>query len=108
MIAMAGSEGFEFPEYGSLEASRCQTRKAYDLVNSVSAKFGRSITWGGRTRFNSINRPGKLTLFFKFHGNKFAPIVEFLSEDVALLQEIKQSFPSEFSMHNVQVKEGLL
>lgn len=105
---MSVEGSFEFPKYGSLESTRRQTKKAYELVNSVSAKFGSSITWNSETRFNSINRPGKPTLFFKFHGNKFAPIVEFLSEDVALLQEIKQSFPSEFFMHDVQVKEGFL
>ena len=105
---MGESKGFEFSKYGSLEASRCQTKKAYDLVNSVTAKFGSSITWNSQTRFNSINRPGKPTLFFKFHGNKFAPIVEFLSEDLEVLGQIKQSFPSDFEMHDVEVKEGLL
>jgi hypothetical protein len=95
------------PKYGSLEATRRQSKKAYDLVNCVSIKFGSSITWNNETRFNSINRPGKPTLFFKFHSNKFVPIIEFLCEDVELLKEIKQSYPVDFVL-DVLVKEGLL
>jgi hypothetical protein len=95
------------PKYGSLEATRRQSKKAYDLVNCVSIKFGSSINWNNETRFNSINRPGKPTLFFKFHSNKFAPIVEFLGEDVELLKKIKESFPDDF-VSDVLVKEELL
>ncbi len=74
----------------------------------MCARFGSSISWNSQTRFNSIIRPGKKTLFFKFHGNKFTPIVEFLSEDFELLQEVKQAFVKNFLMHDVLVKEGLL
>ena len=95
------------PKYGSLEATRRQSKKVYDLVNCVSIKFGSSITWNNQTRFHSINRPGKPTLFFKFHSNKFVPIVEFLCEEIELLRQIKQSFPGDF-VSDVVVKEGLL
>lgn len=98
---------FATPKYSSLEATRRQAKKAYDLVNLVCIKFGSSITWNSQTRFNSINRPGKPTLFFKFHSNKFAPIVEFLCEDIELLTQIKQSFPADF-VSDIIVKEGLL
>ena len=85
-----------------------KSQKAYDLVNSISARFGCSITWNSKTRFNCINRqPGLKSIFFRFHSNKFVPYLEFLSEDVALLQEIKQSFPEDF-VSDVLVKEGLL
>ena len=78
--------GFEVPKYGSLESSRLKSQKAYDLVNSISARFGCSITWNSKTRFNIINRqPGQMTLFFRFHSNKFVPYLEFLSEDLELL-----------------------
>jgi len=99
---------FEVPKYGSLESARLKSQKAYDLVNSISARFGCSITWNSKTRFNCINRrPGIKSIFFKFHSNKFVPYLEFLSEDVAVLQEIKQSFPNDF-VSDVLVKEGLL
>ncbi len=104
---MAESKPFNFSKYGCLEATRRQTKRAYELVNSVSIKFGHSITWNRETRFNTINRPGKQPLYFKFHGNKFAPIVEFLSEDLELLQQVKLAFSNEF-YGDVEVKEGLL
>ena len=95
-------------KYGSLESARLKSQKAYDLVNSISARFGCSITWNSKTRFNCINRQlGLKSIFFRFHSNKFVPYLEFLSEDVALLQEIKQSFPNDF-VSDVIVKEGLL
>jgi hypothetical protein len=96
------------PKYGSLESARLKSQKAYDLVNSISARFGCSITWNSKTRFNSINRqPGQKVLFFRFHSNKFVPYLEFLSEDLELLRQIKQSFPDDF-VSDVIVKEGLL
>lgn len=108
-IIASNESGYTAPKYGTLEANRLQSQKAYDLINSVSARFGCSITWNSQARFNCIHRQdGKKSLFFKFHGNKFAPIVEFLSEDIELLEQIKQSFPSLFEMHDVEIKEGLL
>jgi hypothetical protein len=99
---------FEVPKYGSLESARLKSQKAYDLVNSISARFGCSITWNSKTRFNCINRqPGLKSIFFKFHSNKFVPYLEFLSEDIPVLQDIKQSFPDDF-VSDVLVKEGLL
>ena len=96
------------PKYGSLESARLKSQKAYDLVNSISSKFGCSITWNSKTRFNCINRhPDQTSIFFRFHSNKFVPYLEFLSEDIGVLQEIKQSFPNEF-VSEVLVKEGLL
>jgi hypothetical protein len=96
------------PKYGSLESARLKSQKAYDLVNSISARFGCSITWNSKTRFNSINRlQGQKSLFFRFHSNKFVPYLEFLSEDLDLLRQIKQSFPDDF-VSDVIVKEGLL
>ncbi len=101
-------QGFVPPKYGSLESARLKSKLAYDLVNQVSIKFGCSITWNSKTRFNCINRqPGQKSIFFRFHSNKFVPYLEFLSEDVAVLQEIKQSFPNDF-VSEVLVKEGLL
>ena len=35
-----------------LESARLKSQNAYDLVNSVSIKFGCSITWNSKTRFN--------------------------------------------------------
>jgi hypothetical protein len=96
------------PKFGSLESARLKSQKAYDLVNSVSSRFGCSITWNSKTRFNSINRlPDQKVLFFRFHSNKFVPYLEFLSEDPELLRQIKQSFPDDF-VSDVVVKEGLL
>ena len=96
------------PKYGSLESARLKSQKAYDLVNLISARFGCSITWNSKTRFNSINRlQGQKSLFFRFHSNKFVPYLEFLSEDLDLLGQIKQSFPDDF-VSDVIVKEGLL
>jgi hypothetical protein len=99
---------FVVPKYGSLESARLKSKVAYDLVNSVSIKFGCSITWSSKSRFNCINRqPGQKSIFFRFHSNKYVPYLEFLSEDVAVLQDIKQSFPNDF-VGDVVVKEGLL
>lgn len=99
---------FAVPKYGSLESVRLKSKAAYDLVNSVSIKFGCSITWNSKARFNCINRqPGQKPLYFKFHSNKFVPYVEFLSEDIAVLQEIKQSFQGDF-VSEVAIREGLL
>jgi len=99
---------FTLPKCATLESVRLKSKAAYDLVNSVSIKFGCSITWNSRTRFNIINRePGQKSLFFRFHSNKFVPYIEFLSEDIGVLQEIKQSFPNDF-VSDVIVKEGLL
>jgi len=99
---------YSCPKYGSLESVRLKSKMAYDLVNSVSIKFGSSITWNSKTRFNCINRqPGKKSIYFRFHSNKFVPYLEFMSEDVAVLQEIKQSFSDDF-VSEVVVKEGLL
>jgi hypothetical protein len=96
------------PKYATLETARLKSKAAYDLVNQVSIKFGYSITWNSRTRFNIINRqPGLKSLFFRFHSNKFVPYLEFLSEDIGVLQEIKQSFPDDF-VSEVVVREGLL
>ena len=96
------------PKYGTLETARLRSKLAYELVNKVSIKFGCSITWNSKSRFNIINRqPGLKSLFFRFHSNVFAPYIEFLSEDLMVLQEIKQSFPDDF-VFSVQVKEGLL
>jgi hypothetical protein len=96
------------PKYGSLESDRLKSKMAYDLVNSVSIKFGCSITWNSKTRFNIINRQiGQKSLFFHFHSNKFVPYLEFLSEDIQVLQEIKQSFPKDF-VSDVVVRKGLL
>ena len=101
-------QGFTPPKYGSLESVRLKSQKAYDLVNSISTKFGCSLTWNSKTRFNIINRqPGQKSLFFRFHSNKFVPYLEFLSEDIGVLQEIKQSFPDDF-VSEVVVREGLL
>jgi len=95
-------------KYGCLESARLKSKLAYDLVNQVSIKFGCSITWNSKTRFNIINRqPGQKSLFFRFHSNKFVPYLEFLSEDIGVLQEIKQSFPDDF-VSDVVVREGLL
>jgi hypothetical protein len=92
----------------TLETARLKSKAAYDLVNSVSIKFGCSITWNSKTRFNIINRqPDLKSIFFRFHSNKFVPYLEFLSEDVMVLQEIKQSFPNDF-VSDVVVKECLL
>jgi len=105
---LSADRGFEVTKYGSLESARLRSQKAYDLVNSICARFGCSISWNSKTRFNSINRqPGLKSIFFKFHSNKFVPYLEFLSEDVAVLKEIKQSFPNDF-VFCVAVKEGLL
>ncbi|HLN89943.1 MAG TPA: hypothetical protein VK253_07745, partial [Candidatus Binatia bacterium] len=94
--------------YGSLESARLKSQKAYDLVNSISIRFGNSITWNSKTRFSHINRqPGQKSLFFRFHSNKFVPYLEFLSEDLELLTQIKQSFPADF-VGEVIVKEGIL
>ena len=99
---------FTAPKYGSLESARLKSKLAYDLINQISVKFGCSITWNSKTRFNFINRqPTQKTLFFRFHSNKFVPYLEFLSEDIQVLQEIKQSFPEAF-VSEVIVKEGLL
>ena len=96
------------PKCATLESVRLKSKAAYDLVNSVSIKFGCSITWNSKTRFNVINRQSGLkSLFFRFHSNKFVPYLEFLSEDIMVLQEIKQSFPDDF-VSEVVVKEGLL
>jgi hypothetical protein len=96
------------PKCATLETARLKSKAAYDLVNSVSIKFGCSITWNSKTRFNCINRqPGQKSIFFRFHSNNYVPYLEFLSEDVAVLQEIKQSFPGDF-VGDVAVKEGLL
>jgi len=106
-MAMA-EQGFVPPKYGSLESARLKSKLAYDLVNSVSIRFGCSITWNSKARFNCINRqPGQKPLYFKFHSNKFVPYVEFLSEDIAVLQEIKQSFQGDF-VSDVAIREGLL
>src|ERR1700690_2933610 len=95
-------------KYGSLESARLKSKMAYDIVNSVSIKFGCSITWNSKIRFNIINRQsGQKSLYFRFHSNKFVPYLEFLSEDIEVLQEIKQSFPGDF-VGDVIVKEGLL
>jgi hypothetical protein len=95
-------------KFGSLESARLKSQKAYDLVNSVSARFGCSITWNSKTRFNIINRqPDQKVLFFRFHSNKFVPYLQFLSEDFELLRQIKKSFPDDF-VGDVAVKEGLL
>ena len=75
-------EEFTLPKYGSLESSRLRSKKAYDLVNSISIQFGSSITWNNQSRFNTINRLPKPAVFFKFHGNKFMPYLEFLSDDL--------------------------
>lgn len=105
---MAESDrGFILPKYGVLWSVRHQAKKTNDLINSISAKFGSSITWNSQTRFNYIDRMGKSAVFFKLHGNKFANSLELLSSDMSVLQAIKQSFPSDFS-GDVQVKEGLL
>ena len=99
---------FSLPKCATLESARLKSKAAYDLVNSVSIKFGCSITWNSKTRFNIINRqPGLKSLFFRFHSNKFVPYLEFLSEDIRVLQEIKQSFPDDF-VSDVVVREGLL
>jgi hypothetical protein len=99
---------FAAPKYGSLESARLKSKLAYDLVNKISIKFGCSITWNSKTRFNCINRqPGHKALYFRFHSNKFVPYLEFLSKDILVLQEIKQSFPNDF-VCDVVVKEGLL
>jgi hypothetical protein len=96
------------PIFGIIESTRLKSKAAYDLVNSVSIKFGFSITWNSKTRINSINRqPGKRSIFFRFHSNKFVPYLEFISEDVEVLKNIKQSFPNDF-VSDVLVKEGLL
>lgn len=101
-------QGFAPPQYGSLESVRLKSKLAYDLVNSVSIRFGCSITWNSKTRFNFINRQsGQKSLFFRFHSNKFVPYLEFLSEDIGVLQEIKQSFSGDF-VSDVVVREGLL
>ena len=99
---------FALPKYGSLESARLKSKLAYDLVNQVSIKFACSITWNSKARFNCINRqPWQKSIFFSFHSNKFVPYLEFLSEDIAVLQEIKQSFPNYF-VSEVLVLEGLL
>ena len=99
---------FTLPKCATLESVRLKSKAAYDLVNSVSIKFGCSITWNSKTRFNIINRqPGLKSLFFRFHSNKFVPYLEFLSEDIGVLHEIKQSFPNDF-VSDVIVKDGLL
>lgn len=96
------------PKYATVESARLKSKAAYDLVNSVSIKFGCSITWNSKTRFNIINRqPDLKSIFFRFHSNKFVPYLEFLSEDIGILQEIKQSFPDDL-VSEVVVKEGLL
>ena len=95
-------------KHGSLESARLKSKLAYDLVNQISIKVGTSIVWNSKTRFNYINRqPTQKTLFFRFHSNKFVPYLEFLSEDIQVLQEIKQSFPADF-VGEVIIKEGLL
>ena len=107
-MASPENQPYSPPKYGSLELVRLKSKLAYDLVNQVSIKFGCSITWNSKTRFNCINRaPGQKSIFFRFHSNKYVPYLEFLSEDVAVLWEIKQSFQGDF-VSDVQVKEGLL
>ncbi len=104
---MAELEEFTLPKYGTLESSRLRSKKAYDLVNLVSIKFGASITWNNASRFNTINRVLKPSIFFRFHGNKFMPYLEFLSDDLGVLREIKESFPANF-VGDVEIKGGLL
>ena len=107
-MASPENQPYSPPKYGSLETARLKSKMAYDLVNSVSIKFGCSITWNSKARFNCINRqPGLQSIFFRFHSNKFVPYVEFLSEDIAVLQEIKQSFQGDF-VSDVAIREGLL
>ena len=105
---MRSEQSFAPSKYGTLESARLKSKLAYDLVNRISAKFGCSISWDSKTRFNRINRhPGQKSLFFKFHSNKFVPYLEFLSEDIPVLHQLKQSFP-EYFVSDVIVKEGLL
>ena len=108
MASPDSSTLFTLPKCATLETVRLKSKAAYDLVNQVSIKFGCSITWNSKTRFNIINRRLELkSIFFRFHSNKFVPYLEFLSEDIMVLQEIKQSFPDDF-VSEVVVKEGLL
>lgn len=100
------SKGFELPKYGVLDSVRRPARKTNDLINSVAANFGDSVTWNDRIGANFIDRKGKAPIYFKLHGNKYANWVEFSCRDIEVLREIKQGFPNDFP-YEVQVKEGL-
>jgi hypothetical protein len=86
---------------------RHQTRKTYDLLNAIVAKFGDRITWTYRHRDDAIERNGKLDIYFQFHGNKYANWIEFSSGDIVALRNIRQAFPEEFK-GDVQEKEGVI
>ena len=107
-MASPENQPYSPPKYGSLTTARLKSKLAYVLVNQVSIKFGCSITWNSKARFNCINRaPGQKSIFFRFHSNIYVPYLEFLSEDVAVLQQIKQSFQGDF-VSDVAIREGLL
>ena len=114
------NRGFSLPKYGSLESIRLRSKKAYDLVNSISIKFGSSIRWVERYVIPEMitenscldNRIFRKNLsdppiYFKFHGNKFSHSLEFYCKDIPVLEAVKQAFPNDFP-YDVQVKEGLV
>lgn len=92
--------------YGCLCSVRHQAKKTSDLINAICAKFGNSITWS-LTGYHFIERPSKYVIYFRRHGNKFADWVKFLSYDIDVLREIKQSFPNDFK-GDVETKQGEL
>jgi len=96
-----------FSEYGSLCSVRHQTRKIYDVINKITAKFGKQIVWNNQTHWHIIELENNGKIYFCFHGNKFACWLELLSYDRAVLQSIKQKFPESFKAE-VETKQGFL
>jgi len=94
------------PKHGYLRSIRLQTRKTNELVNVITAKFGKRIIWDDKSRYHLIDRPLDYVIYFRCRGNKFANWLEFLSYDVLILQKIKESFPDNFKAHDVETREG--
>ncbi len=92
--------------YGVLFSKRRRAGVTMNLLNRVSARFGKEILW---TRFRSaiVRLPNGKNLYVQFRGNKFADYLELLCVDVDLLRQIRKSFRADFPSV-VQEEKGFL
>ena len=96
----------EFSKFGVLWSVRRRAKEMTDLLNAVSAKFGREIVRHPYCYGDFINCSPSAPIYFKEHGNKYSYRFEFFCVDVDVLEEIKVVFPK-FFIGEVCIKEGM-
>ena len=92
--------------YGTLCSVRQWAIETSNLINEICVAISADkIVWAENALWSYFERAGKSHVLFRSRGNKYTDWLELMSNDVAVLEQIRSRFPLLFKM-DVKMMEG--